>query len=196
MRLPASYKLSSMVFTPLQMGSGMMPSFDWGSMWLFMVLPSVVVGSIIVVIVSLFLRRERTGPSNIAVNHTSSTSAASLDQQSRTQEGRSENIALGNVFRSLSPTLMDDEKRVVDELARAGGEVLQSDLPRMTDFSKSTVSKVIHSLEVRGIVVREKHKWTYWCKINPRLVERVQRGEIASLESQTHDRPSLEPSSS
>jgi len=25
------------------------------------------------------------------------------------------------------------------------------------------------------IVVREPHKWTYWCKVNPRLVERLQQ---------------------
>ncbi len=173
----------------------MMPSFDWGSMWLLMVLPSVVVGSIIVVIVFLFLRHERTGLATTAPNYAPSIPVASFNHQPSSPPSRPENVALGEVLRSLSPTLMDDEKRVVDELAR-GGEVLQSDLPRMTDFSKATVSKVIHSLEVRGIVVREKHKWTYWCKINPRLVERVRRGEIVSPESQSQDRTGLESSAS
>ncbi len=195
MRLPVSYHVTRMAFAPLQMGSGMMPSFDWGSMWLLMVLPSVVVGSIIVVIVFLFLRHERTGLATTAPNYAPSIPVASFNHQPSSPPSRPENVALGEVFRSLSPTLMDDEKRVVDELAR-GGEVLQSDLPRMTDFSKATVSKVIHSLEVRGIVVREKHKWTYWCKINPRLVERVRRGEIVSPESQSQDRTGLESSAS
>ncbi len=178
-----------MVFTPLQMGSGMMPGFDWGSMWLFMVLPSVVVGTIIVVTVFLFLQHERTSPSTLGVTSTPSSPVASLDKQPSDSQVKFGNTALGEVFRSLSPTLMDDEKRVMGELAGAGGEVLQSDLPRMTDFSKATVSKVIHSLEVRGIVVRERHKWTYWCKINPRLVDRVLRGEIVAPGSKDRERP-------
>lgn len=90
---------------------------------------------------------------------------------------------MGKVVLSLAPTLMDDERRVMDEMARAGGEVLQSDLPKMTTFSKSTVSKAIHGLEVRGIVVREKHKWTYWCKMNPRLVERTLQSDLRALKS-------------
>ncbi len=169
-----------------------MHSWDWGPVWLFMVLSSVAVGVALVVIVFFLLRRdERTSFSTVAADSTPSAPAV-LGQQSSDHQGQPGSVPLGEVFKSLAPTLMDDEKRVMDELARAGGEVLQSDLPRMTDFSKATVSKVIHNLEVRGIVLREKHKWTYWCKINPRLIERVQRGETVSPRSQGPDGPTLE----
>jgi MarR family protein len=155
------------------MSSSMMPSFDWGSMWLVMILPAVVVGAIIVLMVFLFLRSERPSPSVIAQSTVPLTPLDNFPPQPSNARVVSGNTALGEVFQSLSPSLMDDEKRVMSELVGAGGEVLQSDLPTRTSFSKATVSKVIHSLEVRGIVVRERHKWTYWCKINPRLVERV-----------------------
>ncbi len=172
--------MSSMTFTLLQMGSGgMMPGgFDWGSMWLLMVLPSVAVGVGLVVVVFLVLRHDRTHLPTRAAGYMPATPLG-LDQRPSDTPAQLKNAALGEVFRSLAPTLMDDEKRVMDEMVRAGGEVLQSDLPRVTDFSKATVSKVIHSLEVRGIVLRERHKWTYWCRVNPRLVERMVRREPA-----------------
>ncbi len=169
-----------MVVAPLVMGSGMMPSFDWGSMWLIMVIPSIIVGTVIVLVVFLFLHNERPGSSRVVAPQTPSTLIGGSQQSPQSSQGQSGNSVLGDVYRALSPTLMDDEKRVMGELAGAGGEVLQSDLPRMTNFSKATVSKAIHNLEVRGIIVREKHKWTYWCKINPRLVDRVSRGKIAA----------------
>ena len=184
------------MFTPpLQMGSGgMMPgSIDWGSMWFFMVLPSVAVLAVIAVIVYLYLGRERTRSLSGPPSSPPPASVTPLGQQSSDRQAQAGNVIMGDVFRTLAPTLMDDEKRVMDELTRAGGEVLQSDLPRMTSFSKATVSKVIHSLEVRGIVVREKHKWTYWCKINPRLVDRVRLGEMVPPSGMTPDQAAVGP---
>ena len=159
-------------------------AFDWGSMWLVMALPAVAVGVAVLLIVVLILRQERIRLSATSTGYSPATPTQGLSEQPAGNPAPP-NAALGEVFRSLAPTLMDDEKRIMDEMVRAGGEVLQSDLPRMTDFSKATVSKAIHSLEVRGIVVRERHKWTYWCKVNPRLVERTlqdERGHPEPLE--------------
>ncbi len=168
-----------MLSSPFQMGSGgMMPGwFDWGSMWLFMVLPAVAVGAALVIVVFLILHYDRTRVPTITPGYSPLTPVAGSDQRPPDNPGQPKDTALGEVFRSLEPTLMDDEKRVMGEMVRAGGEVLQSDLPRMTDFSKATVSKAIHGLEVRGIVLRERHKWTYWCKVNPRLVDRIGQPE-------------------
>lgn len=73
----------------------------------------------------------------------------------------------------VRPTLTDDERRVLNEVVKAGGEILQSDLPEKTDFSKATVSKLIKSLETMGVVTREKHKWTYWVTISDKLIYRT-----------------------
>ncbi len=115
--------------------------------------------------------------------------ARPLQPQVTPSKAGPESDVLGRVVLSLAPTLNDDERRVMDEMAKAGREVLQSDLPKMTDFSKASVSKAIHGLEVRGIVVRERHKWTYWCKVNPRLVERTLRAD-----DEEHSEPSQIPS--
>jgi len=79
-------------------------------------------------------------------------------------------IQLRKALEIVRPTLHDDERRVVNEIVKAGGEILQSELPERTDFSKATVSKLIKSLETMGVVTREKHKWTYWVRISDKLI--------------------------
>ena len=168
---------------PLQMmPGGMMPSgWDWGSMWLMMLLPAIAVGATVVLIAVLFLRQNHSHPPLQSVGSPLSPQGSSPVVSVILSQDQPNNEALGRVVRFLAPTLMDDERRVMDEVVRAGGEVLQSDLPGVTDLSKATVSKVIHSLEVRGIIVREKHRWTFWCKVNPRLVERFGQQEPTPL---------------
>jgi len=73
----------------------------------------------------------------------------------------------------VRPTITDDERRILNEIIMAGGEILQSDLPEKADFSKATVSKLIKSLETMGVVTREKHKWTFWVRISDKLVSRT-----------------------
>ena len=162
----------------LQMGpGGMMPTgWDWGPMWFMMLIPGLALVVAIVVVVLLLTRQNRP---QISYASPPNPPVQLQPEQPKTltgpQQSSPKNDIMGKVVLSLSPTLTDDERRVMDELAKAGGEMLQSDLPKMTDYSKATVSKAIHGLEVRGIIVRERHKWTYWCKVNPRLVERVQQ---------------------
>ncbi len=150
-----------------------------------MLLPALVIAVAVIAVVVLLLRTEQVRqpvetirfpqplpqPNNQTTSHPTSSPSTPHDSG-----------VMGKVVLSLAPTLMNDERRVMDQLALAGGEVLQSDLPQLTGFSKATVSKAIHGLEVRGIVVREKHKWTYWCKVNPRLIERYGQPENVSLE--------------
>ena len=167
------------VFLPLQMmPGGMMPSaWNWASMWLVL-LPTIALVAGILVVLLLLLRNERQ-PSPVQMTTFSPPQSQPSPSSPKTtipvEYSKPESEVIGKVLLSLAPTLMDDERRVMDELAKAGGEMLQSNLPEMTGYSKATVSKVIHSLEVRGIIVREPHKWTYWCKVNPRLIERVQQ---------------------
>lgn len=70
----------------------------------------------------------------------------------------------------VRPTLTDDERRILNEVVKAGGEILQSDLPEKSDFSKATVSKLVRSLETMGVIARQKHKWTYWVKLSDKLI--------------------------
>lgn len=159
------------------MPTGMPTGWNWDSAEFTIVIPSIAVGALVIAIMFILFRRDGCSPSNSAIDPTHVARSKPIEVTANVN-GQLRSVVLGEVFRTLSPTLMDDEKRIMDNLARASGDVLQSDLPRMTGFSKATVSKVIQSLEVRGIVVREKHKWTYWCKINPRLIERVQSREM------------------
>lgn len=159
------------------MPGGMTPTgWDLGSMWLGWILALLAV-MLVAVLIAFLLRREEPPPATASyANLTGNQSTQPVGNgMTKTPANRSQTAILGEVLKSLAPTLIDDERRVMDELVKAGGEVLQSDLPRLTNFSKATVSKAIHGLEVRGIVVRERHKWTYWCKVNPRLVERTVR---------------------
>jgi uncharacterized membrane protein len=70
----------------------------------------------------------------------------------------------------VRPTLTDDERRVFNEVIKAGGEILQSDLPSKSDFSKAHVSKLVKSLETMGVITRQKHKWTYWVRLSDKLI--------------------------
>jgi len=155
----------------------------WGIGWPTLVF--LVVFGVVAVIVTLliFLRNGGTPGSLPTVYQSQSTFHLRTVNSSASPPDPQKILLLGEVVKSLGPTLMDDERRVMDEIAHAGGEVLQSDLPRLTGFSKATVSKAVHGLEVRAILVREKHKWTYWCKVNQRLIDRVQGEQPARHEA-------------
>ncbi len=165
--MPAGLQMMPGGMTPTGSGSG--------SMWLTWTLVASVAVILVAVLIAFFLRREEPRPATASyVNLTRNQSTQTVGNEATKPLAKQPSVGiLGEVLKSLAPTLIDDEHRVMDELVKAGGEVLQSDLPRLTNFSKATVSKAIHGLEVRGIVVRERHKWTYWCKVNPRLVERT-----------------------
>ncbi|MBU7015188.1 MAG: hypothetical protein HXS52_03555 [Theionarchaea archaeon] len=53
-----------------------------------------------------------------------------------------------------------DEQKVLEEIRKAGGRIVQKDLVRNTGFSKSKISKIISDLESRNVVKKEKYKRT------------------------------------
>ncbi|MCS4542108.1 MAG: cell wall-binding repeat-containing protein [Euryarchaeota archaeon] len=57
--------------------------------------------------------------------------------------------------------LTEEERKVVDEIIRAGGILKQENLPDLTGFSRPKISRLISDLEVRGILVREKDGKSY-----------------------------------
>ncbi len=76
--------------------------------------------------------------------------------------------------------IVSAKKRIIDLLIKSGGEgVLQSEIPRKLDLSKSTVSEILSDLENEGIVVREKaagKSYRVWFfKFAPKPIEGVIR---------------------
>ncbi|MDP6627834.1 MAG: hypothetical protein QGG50_08020 [Methanopyri archaeon] len=60
----------------------------------------------------------------------------------------------GNIF-ELFPSLSEEEGDVVRAIARAGNTMMQSDLTRELDYSKSKISRTITALESRNIIRKE-----------------------------------------
>ncbi len=54
--------------------------------------------------------------------------------------------------RILTAILTADEKAIVDVLGRRGGQALQKQIVRETDFSKAKVSRLLRALQRRGVV--------------------------------------------
>lgn len=52
-------------------------------------------------------------------------------------------------------TEKDDEEKIVTLLRASGGRLLQSDIIKQLGFSKSKVSKILKSLEIKGVIKRE-----------------------------------------
>ena len=57
--------------------------------------------------------------------------------------------------------LTEEERKVVDEIIKAGGILKQEDLPELTGFSRPKISRLISDLEGRGILIREKDGKSY-----------------------------------
>lgn len=62
------------------------------------------------------------------------------------------------------PTLVrlldEDERRMYLEIRDHGGEMYQRDLVALGTFSKAKVTRVLDKLEMKGLVVRERHGMT------------------------------------
>ncbi len=57
--------------------------------------------------------------------------------------------------------LKDDERKVVELLASAGGKMLQRDIARQTGFSRVKTHRILYRLSIRGVVVARKYYNTY-----------------------------------
>ena len=75
-------------------------------------------------------------------------------------------LSLRFAKKGKSPTLIltEDEERVAGIL-KMHGKMEQSRLAKLTDFSKPRVSRMLRSMEERGIIEREKFKKTYMIRL-------------------------------
>lgn len=143
--------------------------------WLAILVAAVIAATVVPLVLLTYPRR--TYPDAESPRSTLASSAsmpASAFAPATTQKNGQvpKTDELAKALELVRPTLNNDERRVLGEIVKAGGQVLQSDLPEKSDFSKATVSKVVKSLETMGIVIREKHKWTYWVRISDKLISR------------------------
>ena len=57
--------------------------------------------------------------------------------------------------------LLDGDKRkVFSEIVEAGGEILQSELPVRTGFSKAKITRILDYLEMKGLIARKSYGMT------------------------------------
>lgn len=67
--------------------------------------------------------------------------------------------------------LLDGDKRkVFSELVEAGGEILQSELPLRAGFSKAKITRILDSLEGKGLVIRKRYGMTNKVLINRNML--------------------------
>jgi len=64
--------------------------------------------------------------------------------------------------------MTDDEEKLI-ELLRMHGKTEQNKLAGLTGYSKPRISRMLRSLEERGIITRERFKKTYKIKLKPKI---------------------------
>jgi len=74
-------------------------------------------------------------------------------------------------YRDLLERLDRDESSIVKILADSGGRMEQKDLPEMTGFSKSKVSRILKRLDSLGVIRRTSSGKTKIVELNPVLRE-------------------------
>jgi uncharacterized membrane protein len=62
--------------------------------------------------------------------------------------------------------LEGDKRRVFSEIVEAGWEILQSDLPTQTRFSKAKITRILDYLERKGLIIRKSYGMTNKVIIN------------------------------
>ncbi len=74
-------------------------------------------------------------------------------------------------YRELVERLDRDERSILDIILERGGKIEQKDLPELTGFSKSKVSRILKRLDSAGVVRRTSVGKTKIVEINPVLME-------------------------
>ncbi len=74
-------------------------------------------------------------------------------------------------YKELVERLDRDERSILDIILEKGGKIEQKDLPELTGFSKSKVSRILKRLDSAGVVRRTSVGKTKIVEINPILVE-------------------------
>ena len=62
-----------------------------------------------------------------------------------------------------------DKKRVFSEIVEAKGEILQSDLPAITGFSKAKITRILDYLEIKALIARKSYGMTNKVIINRQM---------------------------
>ena len=66
--------------------------------------------------------------------------------------------------KAISQMLSEDEKKVVERI-RKTGEMLQEDIKESTGWSKTKISKIVRSLEMKNVIIKVPYKKTNKIKI-------------------------------
>lgn len=53
-----------------------------------------------------------------------------------------------------------DKRKLFNEIAEVGGEILQSELHTQTGFSKAKITSILDYLELKGLIVRKSYGMT------------------------------------
>lgn len=79
----------------------------------------------------------------------------------------------------LLRALEGDERKAVELIASRGGRILQNELVNSLDFSKAKASRVLMSLEKRGIITKKKYGLTNCISIADELKDNTEiKGEM------------------
>lgn len=77
------------------------------------------------------------------------------------EEIRSQHIIDSQDFiQGVLKALEGDEKKIIQEVADQGGEILQNELTLNLNFSKAKVSRMLNNLEKRGLVIKKQYGLT------------------------------------
>ncbi|MFQ6052348.1 MAG: helix-turn-helix transcriptional regulator [Candidatus Hydrothermarchaeota archaeon] len=61
--------------------------------------------------------------------------------------------------------LEEEGLKIIEEIEKAGGDILQEELPKLTGFSRPKISRLISDLVEKGIIEKEEYKRTYRLKL-------------------------------
>ncbi len=61
--------------------------------------------------------------------------------------------------------LEEEGLKIIEEIEKAGGDILQEELPKITGFSRPKISRLISDLVEREIIEKEEYKRTYRLKL-------------------------------
>lgn len=65
----------------------------------------------------------------------------------------------------IANLLKDDEKKVYHEILNSNNEILQNELVRRTNLSKVKITRIVHRLKLKGLVIKERYGLTNKIKL-------------------------------
>lgn len=65
----------------------------------------------------------------------------------------------------IANLLKEDEKKVYQEILNSNNEILQNELVRRTNLSKVKITRIVHRLKLKGLVIKERYGLTNKIKL-------------------------------